>query len=226
MSRAQASASRRRAVPMPRTAILFILALTGCASGPSVPAPMTFFVTSVGTGRGADFRGLQGADAHCQRLADAAGAGTRTWRAYLSAQSRPGVPAVHARERIGAGPWHNARGELIARDVKHLHGEDNHLDSRSALSERSETISGRAHDILTGSRADGTAPSPLDPDMTCSNWTSDADGGGAVVGHHDRASAIREPWARSWNSAHRTRGCSVARLKELGSSGLIYCFAE
>lgn len=209
-----------------RIAILTFLALTACASSPPARAPMTFFVTSIGSGRGADFGGLAGADAHCQRLAEAAGAGARTWRAYLSTQSRPGAPAVHARERIGAGPWHNARGELIARDLEHLHGATPLLDARHALSERGEPISGRAHDILTGSRTDGTAPSPLDPDATCANWTRGDDGGAALVGHHDRVSAIKEPWARSWNSAHLTRGCSIARLKELGSGGLIYCFAQ
>lgn len=186
---------------------------------------MTFFVASVGTGKGADFGGLAGADAHCARLARAANVPEREWRAYLSTQSRPGAPGISARDRIGRGPWHNARGELIATDIEHLHGPRNHLNAGTALSEHGRPISGRDHDILTGTRLDGTAPSPLDPDMTCTNWRSGEDAGAAILGHHDRKSAIDEPWARSWNSAHLSRGCSPRRLAELGSAGLIYCFA-
>jgi hypothetical protein len=190
--------------------------------------PMSFFVTSSGLGNGADLGGLAGADAHCQRLAAQAGAGVRTWRAYLSVQARAGLDlpkAVDARERIGSGPWHNAVGVLIASDVEHLHGPRNGINAETALSERGARIAGAMHDILTGTRIDGTAPSSLDADMTCGNWTRGGEQGAALVGHFDRASAIREAWATSWNSAHLTRGCSAAAIKELGSGGLFYCFA-
>lgn len=186
---------------------------------------MTFFVTSAGLGNGADLGGLAGADRHCQGLASTAGAGSRTWRAYLSTQARDGVGTVNARERIGKGPWHNAAGVLIASDLGDLHGDRNNITSLTALNERGAPTSGRLHDILTGTRLDGTAPSRLDPDMTCGNWTKSGKEGAAIVGHHDRASAIDEPWAKSWNSAHLTRGCGPAGLAELGSGGLLYCFA-
>lgn len=213
--------------------------LSACAMPPpSAPTPpvMSFFVTSVSPGRGGDLGGLEGADAHCQALATAAGAGQLRWRAYLSQASNlknlQGEPAVHARERIGPGPWHNAQGQLIARTVDELHAPGfTDINRQSALSERGQSIPGRLHDILTGSRPDGTAPSPLDADMSCRGWRSSADmaedgsSHGALVGHHDRVSAIAEPWASSWNSAHRSRGCSPARLAELGSGGLFYCFA-
>lgn len=214
------------------------LALAACAtSSPPTPPPMSFFVTSASPGRGGDLGGLEGADAHCQALATAAGAGALRWRAYLSQASNlknlQGEPAVHARDRIGTGPWHNARGQLIARTVEELHAPGfAGINRQSALSERGEPIPGRVHDILTGSRPDGTAPSPLDADMSCRGWRSSADAAedgssqGALVGHHDRVSAIAEPWAGSWNSSHRTRGCSPARLAELGSGGLFYCFAQ
>jgi hypothetical protein len=195
----------------------------------AAPAPMGFFVTSSGLGNGADLGGLAGADAHCQRLAVQAGAGARTWRAYLSVQARAGLDlpkAVDARERIGSGPWHNAAGVLIASDVEHLHGPRNGINAETALSERGARIAGAMHDILTGTRIDGTAPSSLDADMTCGNWTRGGEQGAALVGHHDRVSAIREAWATSWNSAHLTRGCSAAAIKELGSGGLFYCFAQ
>lgn len=198
---------------------------SACATTPGTTAPMTFFVTSVGTGAGADLGGIEGADRHCQRLAANAGAGSRTWRAYLSSQSRDGAPLVNARDRIGTGPWHNAAGVLIARDVEDLHGAGNAISAATARDERGAPTPGRQHDILTGTRLDGTAPSRLDPDMTCGNWTRSGADGAAIVGHHDRASAIREPWATSWNSAHLTRGCSPAALAELGSGGRFYCFA-
>lgn len=201
------------------------MAASACATDRSATPPMTFFVTSAGLGAGADLGGLAGADRHCQGLASTAGAGSRTWRAYLSTQSRDGARTVNARERIGKGPWHNAAGVLIASDLEDLHGARNNITSLTALNERGAPTSGRLHDILTGTRLDGTAPSRLDPDMTCGNWTKSGKEGAAIVGHHDRASAIDEPWAKSWNSAHLTRGCSAAGLAELGSGGLLYCFA-
>ena len=205
---------------------VFAVAVSACATNKGAFPPMTVFVTSAGPGAGADLGGLEGADRHCQKLAADAGAGSRTWRAYLSTQGKGGGRTVNARERIGRGPWHNAAGALIAPDLEDLHGPRNNITSRTALSERGAPTAGRLHDILTGTRLDGTAPSPLDPDMTCGNWTRSGKEGAAIVGHHDRVSAIDEPWARSWNSAHLTRGCSPAGLAELGSGGLFYCFAQ
>jgi hypothetical protein len=193
--------------------------------------PFSFFVTSTGTGNGANLGGLAGADQHCQSLAAAAGAGGRTWRAYLSTQARDGVPTVNARDRIGKGPWHNKKGELIARDVEHLHGASNNITKQTALNEKGEVVSGRGdtpnrHDILTGSRADGTAFSPNDPDMTCGNWTRGGAEGAVMVGHHDKIGPTGDPWATSWNSSHQSRGgCSLPALKGTGGDGLLYCFA-
>ena len=188
---------------------------------------MTFFVTSAGPGKGADLGGLAGADAHCQSLAGTAGAG-KTWRAYLSTQ---GAGAVNARDRIGKGPWVNAKGATIAKDVAELHGTNN-LTKQTALSEKGEVINGRGdtpnrHDILTGSQPDGTA-FPPDKDMTCKNWTSSTEGV-AMVGHHDRQGLNTEPPALSWNSSHPTRGpgggCAKTDLPTTGGDGLFYCFA-
>ena len=193
---------------------------------------MTFFVTSTGSGKGADFGGLAGADQHCQTLAQAAGAGNRTWRAYLSTQATDGQPAVNARDRIGAGPWQNAKGEVIARNVAELHSDANKINKQTALSEKGEPIKGRGdspneHDILTGSQADGTAFPPGE-DRTCRNWTSSGEGT-AMVGHHDRMGLDDSPPAKSWNTSHPTRGqgggCSLAALRSTGGAGLIYCFA-
>jgi len=193
---------------------------------------MTFFVTSTGSGKGADFGGLAGADQHCQTLAEAAGAGNRTWRAYLSTQATDGQPAVNARDRIGAGPWQNAKGEVIARNVAELHSDANKINKQTALSEKGEPIKGRGdspneHDILTGSQADGTAFPPGE-DRTCRNWTSSGEGT-AMVGHHDRMGLDDSPPAKSWNTSHPTRGqgggCSLAALRSTGGAGLIYCFA-
>jgi len=153
------------------------LALVSCAGMQSATNTMSFFVTSVGSGKGADLGGLAGADGHCQSLAQAAGAGGRTWRAYLSTQGKDGVPTVNARDRIGKGPWYNAKGELIARDVDHLHSAGNNVTKQTALNEKGQVVAGRndqpanRHDILTGSRADGTAFAAADPDLTCGNWT-------------------------------------------------------
>lgn len=202
---------------------------SACAADASPAPPMTFFVTSVGLGKGADLGGLAGADRHCHALAESVGAGSRpvlAWRAYLSTQGKDGARTVNARERIGKGPWHNARGALIAQDLEQLHSVRNGITPQTALNEHGEPAPRRLHDVLTGTRQDGNAPSPLDPDLTCGNWTRSGREGAALVGHHDRVSAIKEPWAESWNSAHQSRGCSPEGLAELGGGGLFYCFAE
>ena len=207
--------------------------LAACATQPAT-GPMSFFVTSVGSGKGADLGGLAGADAHCQRLAAAAGAGSKTWRAYLSAPgafpsgTTPGVPSVNARDRVGAGPWFNAKGVLIARDMAHLHNGNN-VSKETALDERGGVIKGRGdtpneHDILTGSRAEGTAFAPQ-TDTTCKAWTSSSDGS-AIVGHHDRSGPLPENWAKSWNFSHQSAGCSQEALVRTGGSGRFYCFAS
>lgn len=208
-------------------------ALAACATAPAT-GPMSFFTTSVGSSKGGDLGGLAGADAHCQKLAADAGAGSRTWRAYLSvpgafpgAGNPTGTPSINARDRIGAGPWFNAKGELIARDLAHLHNGNN-LNKTTALDEKGNVISGRGdpvnnHDILTGSRDDGTAFQP-NTDTTCRAWTSSTDGS-AVVGHHDRIGPLPENWAKSWNFSHQSVGCSVDALRRTGGAGLFYCFA-
>jgi hypothetical protein len=203
---------------------LSLLLVVACQMVPAIAQETSFFVTSVGIGKGGDLGGLEGADAHCESLAARAGLPSTGWRAYLSTQAMPPEVPVHARDRIGPGPWYNAKGERIASTVDALHGAENGMTRATALTESGEAVPGRVHDILTGTRLDGTAPSPLDPDATCRNWTSSADEGGALVGHHDRVSAIDQPWAKSWNSAHLSRGCSVPKLAELGSGGLFYCF--
>jgi hypothetical protein len=201
--------------------------------GAAVPAAaqqadMTFFITSTGPGKGGDLGGLEGADRHCQALAQAAGAGNRTWRAYLSTQ---GAGAVNARERIGKGPWQNAKGVMIAKDVAELHGNNN-LTKQTALTEKGEAVNGRGdqpnrHDILTGSQPDGTAFTGNE-DRTCGNWTKSGEGA-AMVGHHDRMGLNEEPPAKSWNSSHPSRGpgggCAQADLRSTGGDGLLYCFA-
>jgi hypothetical protein len=194
---------------------------------------MSFFVTSAGPGKGADLGGLAGADQHCQSLAAAAGAGARTWRAYLSTQGKTlsDPEFVHARDRIGTGPWRNAKGVVIARSVEELHSDANRLTKETALDERGRTVNGRTetpnnHDILTGSRPDGTAfPGAPFADMTCGNWTKGGTDGSAMTGHHDRAGPVPSPWATSWNSAHPTRGCHPEGLRSTGGAGLFYCFA-
>lgn len=195
------------------------------------PAAMSFFVTGKPIGNGGNLGGLAGADNHCQTLAQAAGAGARTWRAYLSTQAADGQPAVNARDRIGKGPWLNAKGVIIARDVAELHGE-NGLTKQTAVSEKGEVINGRGdtpnrHDILTGSQADGTAFAAGE-DRTCKNWTSSTQGS-AMVGHSDRLGLNDSPPMKSWNSSHPSRGpdggCSQNDLKSTGGDGLLYCFA-
>jgi hypothetical protein len=189
---------------------------------------MTFFVTSVGLGKGADLGGLAGADRHCQALAAAVGAGNKTWRAYLSTQ---GPGAVNARDRIGRGPWKNAKGEVVAKDVAELHGKNN-LTKQTALTEKGEPVKGRGdtpnmHDILTGTQPDGTAFTGAD-DKTCGNWTKSGQGV-AIVGHSDRMGLRDDDASRSWNSSHPSRGpgggCSQTDLQGTGGAGLFYCFA-
>jgi len=211
--------------------ILKTVAAVGLVSMMSVPAmaagdyPMGFFITSVGMGNGANLGGVEGGDAHCAKLAEAAGSKGRTWRAYLSTQVEEGR-GKSARDRIGSGPWYNARSELIAVDLDQLHLSPN-IIKRTALDENGNLIKGRGdkpneHDILTGSKNDGTAYFPWEKgDHTCSNWTSAAEEGSAQVGHHDRHGGGNT----SWNSAHGSRGCSQEKLKGSGGAGLLYCFA-
>jgi hypothetical protein len=188
---------------------------------------MSFFITSAGPGDGARLGGLAGADAHCQQLASAAGAGQRTWRAYLSTSAADGQAAVNARDRIGQGPWFNAKGVRIAENLADLHSENSKAGKENSLTERGEMVNGRGdtpnrHDILTGSQLDGTAFADA-ADHTCRNWTSNADDGSAQVGHHDRQGGGPNP--NSWNSAHGSRGCGQAALQGTGGDGLFYCFA-
>jgi len=196
----------------------------------AAPARMTFFVTSANPGKGADLGGLAGADAYCQTLAAQAGAGDLTWRAYLSAAADGVQPAVDARDRIGQGPWHNAKGVLIASSLADLHGQNN-INKQTALTEAGAAIMGRGdatnlHDILTGSTPEGTLSATGTAGTTCSNWTSSASGtGAAMVGHHDRQGPNDSDWAKSWISSHLSRGCSLANLKSTGGGGLFYCFA-
>ncbi|HEY0961232.1 MAG TPA: hypothetical protein VGE69_02630 [Pseudomonadales bacterium] len=193
--------------------------LSGGVIAQGQTGPMSFFVTSAGSGDGGNLGGIEGADAICQARAEAAGAGDRTWRAYLSTQ---GANAVNARDRIGSGPWFNARGAQIAANIDALHSIDNRLGFVNTLDERGRFIPGSGyfpnrHDIMTGSKQDGTAYAESDGDMTCNNWTSNAETGNKVrLGHHDFA---------NWNSTHDSRGCSQAALIATGGDGLFYCFA-
>lgn len=202
-----------------------VLAIGGCATWNSMTNSPGFFVTSQNPGRGADFGGLAGADAHCQSLASAAGYGGRTWRAYLSTT---GASAVNARDRIGKGPWYNVKGVQIAGSVDELHGT-NQLTKETALTERGATVMGRGdatnlHDILTGSTPDGRATVGGTADTTCGNWTRSGEGS-AIVGHHDRVGLRDDAPARSWNSSHPSRGCGMDALRATGGGGLLYCFA-
>lgn len=206
-----------------KTRILVVsLAAAALGVGPATAqdAEMSFFLTSKGPGDGANLGGLAGADAHCQMLAESAGAGGKTWRAYLSTSG-----AVNARDRIGDGPWVNANGMQVASDVDDLHTENNKLGKENSISESGEQINGRGdspnrHDILTGSNLDGTAYAE---GHTCGNWTSNSSDGSAQVGHHDRTGGGDNP--TSWNSAHGSRGCSQSDLQGTGGDGLFYCFA-
>ena len=200
-----------------------------CAAG-SVLAQqntMTFFVTSAGPGKGADLGGLAGADRLCQSLAQGAGAGSHTWRAYLSTAAADGKPAVNARDRIGKGPCRNAKGVVVAKNVDDLHGKNN-LTKETALNERGAVVNGRGdnpnmHDMLTGSQPDGRAIAG-DKDMTCGSWTSSSQGS-AMLGHADRLGLRDDDASHSWNSSHPSRSCSQDDLRATGGNGLFYCFA-
>ena len=203
--------------------VLTVAALALVGSQAASAQDMTFFITSVGLGNGGDLGGLEGADAHCQALAESAGAGDRTWRAYLGTETEGGR-GTDARSRIGEGPWHNADGDLIAENLDQLHVSPNMFAS-TGLDENGNRVNARGdqpnkHDILTGSMADGTAYFPDDADHTCNNWTSSGEGS-AQVGHHDRHGGGNT----SWNSAHASRSCSQEDLQATGGDGLFYCFA-
>jgi hypothetical protein len=194
--------------------------ILGAGGAQAQDTGMGFFVTSANPGDGGNLGGLEGADAQCQKLADAAGAGGKTWHAYLSTSS------VNARDRIGAGPWHNAKGELIASTVDELHSDANKLTKQTALTEKGDVINGRGdtpnqHDILTGSNADGTVAAG----MTCEDWTSNASTSKGFVGHHDRIGLKDDAPSKSWNASHPSRGCSAADLPKSGGAGYFYCFA-
>jgi hypothetical protein len=201
-----------------------IVALASTSMVAADDRPMGFFVTSVGMGDGANLGGLEGADSHCAALAESAGSSGRTWRAYLSTQVTEGR-GISARDRIGSGPWYNANGDLIAVDVDQLHLNPN-IVKRTAVDENGNEVNGRGddpnrHDILTGSRDDGTAYFPWEEgDHTCNNWTSNGEGS-AQVGHHDRHGGGNT----SWTAAHGSRGCSQEDLASTGGAGLLYCFA-
>jgi hypothetical protein len=194
---------------------------------------MTFFVSSAGLGKGADLGGLEGADRQCQTLAQAAGAGSKSWRAYLSTQIIGDTPAVNARDRIGRGPWQNFKNEVVAQDVDELHGDSNKLGTQTSLTERGTMVAGvgytpNYHDVLTGSQADGRAFPPSE-DRTCRNWTSSTQGA-AMVGHIDRKGLRDDAASKSWNMSHPSRGpdggCSQNDLRSTGGNGLFYCFAS
>jgi hypothetical protein len=214
--------------------VLAALAAPGAAMAQDA-SKMSFFITSVGSGKGGDLGGLEGADKHCQQLASAVGAGNKTWRAYLSAAPQGGKPAVHARDRIGKGPWFNAKGVQVAANVDDLHSDNNKLSKENSLTEKGTVVNGRGdtpnqHDILTGSTAEGrlAEPEPGTPDqpapenLTCNNWTSSGPNR-AIVGHHDRTGGGAAP--TSWNASHATRSCSQEDLIATGGNGYFYCFA-
>ncbi|WP_022719727.1 C-type lectin-like [Rhodopseudomonas sp. B29] len=211
---------------------LAVVASAASSAAQAQSANASFFVTSKGIGNGGNLGGLAGADNHCQELAQAAGLGSKTWHAYLSTQAEDGKPAVNARDRIGKGPWQNVKGVVIAKDVADLHGAGNNITKQTALDEKGEEINGfgdkpNRHDILTGSQPDGTAFAGTD-DRTCKNWTSSLQGA-AMLGHSDINGPAANPTAKSWNTAHPSRGpdggCSQNDLKSTGGEGLLYCFA-
>ena len=217
-----------------RFSILALAALTvagASAVALAQQANMTFFVTSAGSGQGADLGGLAGADRICQQLAQGVGAGSHTWHAYLSTQAVDGQPAVNARDRIGKGPWQNVKGVVVAKSIDELHG-DNNISKQTALTEKGDVVNGRGdtpnrHDALTGSQSDGTA-FPAGDDKTCHNWTSSTQGA-AMLGHIDRQGLRDDAASHSWNSSHLSRGpdggCSQNDLRSTGGDGLFYCFA-
>jgi hypothetical protein len=213
------------------TALISMLVCSGLAWAQTPPPQfpnMTFFITSTSGPDGANFGGIEGADQHCQGLAARAGAGGKTWRAYLSTQAEAGKPAINARDRIGKGPWANTEGAQVAANIDELHADANKIDVEVGRAENGRRIPGRLfvvnqHDILTGSTPDGRA-FPPGKDMTCGNWTKNGEGS-ATVGHHDRMGLRDDAPSKSWNSSHSSRGCSSANLKSTGGAGLLYCFA-
>ena len=220
-----------------RTTSLILAGLLALAAGPALAqqpqAPdMSFFVTSESLGKGGNLGGLDGADRHCQALAQAAGAGAKTWRAYLSTQAEGSTPAVNARDRIGKGPWKNFKGDVVAQSVDDLHSPNNRMGIQTSLTERGTIVAHRGytpnyHDVLTGSQADGRAFPPGE-DRTCRNWTSSTQGA-AMVGHIDRMGLRDDEASKSWNTSHPSRGpeggCSQSDLRSTGGNGLLYCFA-
>ena len=222
-----------RAMCKPVGLAVMMLGFAGFATAQTNAKDMTFFVTSKGPGNGGDLGGLEGADKHCQGLAQAVGAGNHVWHAYLSTQASKltDTDFVNARDRIGTGPWQNAKGEVIARSVDELHSSASNLNKTTALTEKGEAINGRGdtpntHDMLTGSRPDGTAfPGAPFADMTCGNWTKSGPDGSAMTGHHDRKGPLDTTGATSWTSSHPTLGCSAEKIRPTGGEGLFYCFA-
>lgn len=210
------------------TALLVSAGMTSPANAQQKGGDMTFFVTSVGKGNGADLGGLEGADAHCNALTAAAGSKRKTWKAYLSTTLPGGDAGVNARDRIGKGPWRNAKGAVVARNLAQLHSAKHNVSKKTALTEKGEMVKGRGdtpneHDILTGSDPAGLF-STAGGDTTCGNWTKSGEGS-AIVGHHD-VTGLKDTWhMKSWNSSHGTRGCSQDGLKSTGGAGLFYCFA-
>ena len=222
----QTSTKRTRRLGLAAGAALCALVAACAGMGMRQKSDLGFFVTSTGPGKGADLGGLAGADKQCQTLAAAAGAGDRTWHAYLSTT---GAGGVNARDRIGSGPWKNAKGVVVADSVEQLHSANNNLTKQTALTEKGEPVNGAGdtpnmHDILTGSQPDGRA-FPPDKDTTCSNWTSSGEGS-AFLGHHDRRGLRDDEPSKSWNSSHASRDCSQEGLKSTGGNGLLYCFAQ
>jgi hypothetical protein len=211
------------------SAVAIVSLVAGMSAGAWAEGPeeMTFFVTSVGMGKGADLGGLEGADGHCRALAQAAGSPHTNWRAYLSTTAPGGEAGVNARDRIGKGPWRNAKGVVVATSVEALHSPSNRIDKQTALTEKGEVVSGRGdavnrHDVLTGSDPAGNY-STAGGDTTCGNWTSSGEGS-AIVGHHDRMGLKETRHMVSWNSSHGSRGCSQENLRSSGGAGLFYCF--
>ena len=197
-----------------------LILLGGASVAQAQDSEMTFFITSAGPGDGGNLGGLDGADAHCQNLAEAGGAGGKTWRAYLSTSS------VNARDRIGDGPWHNANGALIASNPDELHNDANRISKETGLTETGAMVKGRGdspnqHDILTGSNADGSVAAG----MTCEDWTSNASASRGFVGHHDRIGLRDDAPSKSWNASHASRGCAQEDLPKSGGAGFFYCFA-
>ena len=215
-------------VGLPLLAVLAVASMGLAGSVQAQQQKMTFFISSVGSGKGADLGGLEGADAHCATLAKAAGSTDTNWRAYLSTTLTGGDAGASARDRIGKGPWHNAKGVMIAKSLEDLHSDNINLTKQTALSEKGEAVKGRGdqpneHDILTGSDPMGNF-STAGGDTTCGNWTKSGEGS-AIVGHHDRAGLKPTRHMISWNSSHGSRGCSQDNLKASGGAGLFYCFA-